>query len=189
MSNGYNMKNCKKCNAEFPNWAWVEGKYRNFRGRKYCFDCSPFGKHNTRQLEKQTTKKCQRCERYFSTKGQTLCGTCQYRKRRNARMNRIYDIVGTKCWHCDYDKGILGRGVLEFHHIDPNEKLFNLSAQQYAMRRWELVFTEMRKRAVLCCRCHREQHLGLIAEKEIWANYNSNWDRIMARGPVSDSVS
>jgi len=45
------MKNCAICSNKFPSWIKIDGKYRNLKNRKYCFECSPFGKHNTIKLE------------------------------------------------------------------------------------------------------------------------------------------
>ena len=38
---------CAKCNKEFPNYMFVNGKVRNLHRRKFCLECSPFGAHNT----------------------------------------------------------------------------------------------------------------------------------------------
>lgn len=46
------MKICKKCQAQFKSWAFIEGKKRSLSSRKYCLKCSPFQSHNTKQLEK-----------------------------------------------------------------------------------------------------------------------------------------
>ena len=52
------MKNCAKCNINtIPNWIVIDGKNRNLKNRKYCFECSPFGKHNTISLENEKLPK------------------------------------------------------------------------------------------------------------------------------------
>ena len=45
------MPCCRLCAAHFPNWVSIDGKPRNLKNRKYCLECSPWGSHNTRQLE------------------------------------------------------------------------------------------------------------------------------------------
>lgn len=44
---------CKKCGSEFPVWIFVDCVRKNLSKRKYCLVCSPFGKHNTKQLHKE----------------------------------------------------------------------------------------------------------------------------------------
>ena len=44
------MRKCLNCENQVPNLAWIDGKKRNLNNRKYCFECSPFGKHNTRKI-------------------------------------------------------------------------------------------------------------------------------------------
>lgn len=51
--------------------------------------------------------------------------------------------------------------VLEFHHLDPNEKDFQISDGQF--KKWEAVMTEINKCAVLCANCHKKVHAGLIS--------------------------
>ena len=44
------MKICKNCNKSFPFIVEINGIKHNLGGRKFCLDCSPFGKHNTTDL-------------------------------------------------------------------------------------------------------------------------------------------
>lgn len=46
------MPTCQKCGKDFPNWIKLNGERKNISKRKYCLDCSPFGMHNTRKIEK-----------------------------------------------------------------------------------------------------------------------------------------
>jgi len=45
------MKHCVKCGNEIPRRLKIDGIVKNLQHRKYCLDCSPFGKHNTRKIE------------------------------------------------------------------------------------------------------------------------------------------
>jgi hypothetical protein len=36
--------------STLPNWLTIEGVRRNLSNRRHCVECSPFGRHNTRQL-------------------------------------------------------------------------------------------------------------------------------------------
>ena len=43
------MRTCLKCGLDFPIIQKIEGKKRNLSNRKFCLQCSPFGKHNTKK--------------------------------------------------------------------------------------------------------------------------------------------
>lgn len=61
---------------------------------------------------------------------------------------------GGKCERCGYDRCI---DALEFHHIDPVQKDFTISAKGYT-RSWNKVKAELDKCIMLCANCHRELH-------------------------------
>lgn len=44
------MPTCAKCGSTFPNRIMVDGSVRVVSKRRFCLRCSPFGKHNTRDL-------------------------------------------------------------------------------------------------------------------------------------------
>ena len=50
-------RNCKKCNNLIPYRVVVDGVQRNLKNRKFCLSCSPFGKHNTKDITKTSQKK------------------------------------------------------------------------------------------------------------------------------------
>lgn len=61
---------------------------------------------------------------------------------------------GSKCQLCDYNKY---PGALEFHHLDPNEKDFNISKARLLSFNLEIK-KELDKCILLCANCHREVH-------------------------------
>ena len=70
---------------------------------------------------------------------------------------------GDKCCICGYDKYI---GALEFHHLDPNQKDFGISAKGYT-RSFERVKEELDKCILVYSNCHKEIHAGLINLNDI----------------------
>lgn len=66
---------------------------------------------------------------------------------------------GGRCENCGYDRCL---GALEFHHLDPTKKDFNISSKGYT-RSWERVREELDKCVMLCANCHREIHVKLAA--------------------------
>ena len=41
------MKHCKNCRKEIPSWVVIDGISHGLSNRRFCLECSPFGKHNT----------------------------------------------------------------------------------------------------------------------------------------------
>ena len=68
--------------------------------------------------------------------------------------------AGGKCQICGYSACL---DALEFHHRNPKEKKFKLSAAMYGegYSREEIV-KEISKCDLVCANCHREIHRGLI---------------------------
>lgn len=74
------------------------------------------------------------------------------RKRR--KLNLVL-LMGGKCCLCGYDKCIT---ALEFHHLDPEEKLYGLgSGTPHSI---ESDIAEVRKTILVCANCHREIESG-----------------------------
>ena len=65
---------------------------------------------------------------------------------------KLVEYKGGCCQVCEYNKSI---GALEFHHVDPNEKDFTISAKSYAFERLK---KEVDKCVLLCSNCHIEVH-------------------------------
>lgn len=65
------------------------------------------------------------------------------------------ELKGGKCEICGYDKNI---AALEFHHINSNEKSFNLDARTLANSKIEKLEEELNKCMVVCSNCHKEIH-------------------------------
>lgn len=81
-----------------------------------------------------------------------------YARRKKVREMAV-EYKGGKCQQCGYNRCI---DALEFHHIDPAQKDFNISAKGYT-RSWEKVKIELDKCMILCANCHRELHAKKLA--------------------------
>jgi hypothetical protein len=169
-----NKRDCKNCGEYIPTWTKIDGERKNLSNRRYCLTCSPYGEHNTKQIHKlgegrseNVVKNCKICDREFSNSRNSLCATCNYRSHLARRKVKFYDLVGTKCWKCGYDKGIDGVSILDCHHIDPSKKTMNLGNREIAMYAWSKILDELDNCVLLCCRCHREVHCGFISEEEV----------------------
>ena len=81
-----------------------------------------------------------------------------YARRKKVRQMAV-SYKGGKCENCGYDRCI---DALEFHHVDPTRKDFNISSKGYT-RSWKKVKSELDKCRILCANCHRELHAKLAA--------------------------
>ena len=145
-----------------------DGKKHNCQRRKFCLSCSPFGEHNTRDFNAISNRKKPDFKKYFNQ-----------RKRKVSA--KAYGIVGYGCWYCNYNIGIKGTQVLEFHHLDPNNKKFSITTREMVGHKWCKILKEMKKCVSLCCRCHREVHIDLISAEEIKNIHQMKWKKILSR--------
>lgn len=172
------MRTCPKCGSDVPKKCIIGGKKINCQHRKYCFECSPFGAHNTRKIEEKITdghvaKICAFCGNHHNQKGRR-CPTCNFNYRKINVTAKVQSIVGKKCWICSYDKCWRN---LAFHHIDPSKKLFCLTSREY-MLKWEKVYAEMKKCVLLCHNCHGEVHESLISKERILELHKNFWNQL-----------
>jgi hypothetical protein len=163
------MPFCKKCNGEFPNRIKIDNQMKNLSSRQYCLTCSPFGKHNTKKIEKvdEFEKRCPRCETTKSVEefyqrrgkvgGSVYCKSCttnQTVERQRKFKQLCVDYKGSSCSGCGYNKCI---GALEFHHTNPKEKDFTIANARLTAFD-DKVKKELDKCILLCSNCHREEH-------------------------------
>ena len=71
------------------------------------------------------------------------------------RKMELIIMKGMKCEKCGYDKNI---SALEFHHIDPSKKSFQLDMRHLSNASKEKIIEESNKCILLCSNCHREFH-------------------------------
>ena len=81
-------------------------------------------------------------------------------ERRKKRLQEMKDKLGNKCVKCGTTKN------LQFDHIDPKTKCFNVNPQDS----WEKTLPELYKCQLLCKLCHLEKtatvDYGIIMEKK-----------------------
>jgi len=86
------------------------------------------------------------------------CMNKQVTLRQRKYKQQALDYKGSKCQICGYNTY---QGALEFHHIDPNQKDFEMSKFSRNSLTNEAKI-ELDKCVLLCANCHREVHAGLI---------------------------
>lgn len=129
------------------------GKIKN---KKTCLICS---KEFEIKNNKQTTcsKQCRSefKKEYLKKRGYEYEKLVTWRIKQK---NKAVEYKGGKCVICKYDRC---KSALEFHHIDPSEKDFNISSTKN--RKFEDIINELDKCILVCANCHREIHDGLIS--------------------------
>ena len=71
------------------------------------------------------------------------------------RKLELIELKGGKCQKCGYDKNI---AALDFHHINPEEKSFQIDSRHLSNTHIDKLKTEVNKCILLCANCHRELH-------------------------------
>jgi hypothetical protein len=168
---------CQKCNNEFPCRIKINEKFVSLYKRNFCLECSPYGKHNTKDITKIQNyvfekngvkyKKCPLCnnilellKNYFVRKNGKFhyyCKSCLNKRSiqfQNDKKDECIKYKGGKCIICGYNRC---RNALEFHHLDQKNKDFEIG---YSIRRKKIeeIKLELDKCVLLCSNCHRELH-------------------------------
>ena len=162
------MKKCKLCDKDLPNRIKINGVTKNISSRKYCLECSPYGKHNTKILENSISecngKICTICKQDKSTEefyqnGKVInskCKNCliseQVLRWQRMKIDAILS-KGGKCVRCGYNKNY---AALEFHHRDTNTKEYSWT--KLRLQKKETRQKELDKCDLLCSNCHAEIH-------------------------------
>lgn len=113
---------------------------------------------------------CQHCGQSFFPKKQAgnrkYCYNCVPEENISIRQKiKLWSVEykGNKCSLCEYDKCI---DALDFHHLNPDEKDFNISDHGLKMD-WPLIKEELDKCILVCANCHREIHSNLAKQELI----------------------
>lgn len=167
-------RECRKCGALVPKRVIINGKVRNCQKRTFCFDCSPFGQHNTKDLTISLSDKvCKDCGKHHKQNG-SRCPTCNHNHRQKVVNDKVKELVGSSCWICGYNRCWR---ALDFHHVDPSTKLFGITSRE-CMLKWTRIINEIKKCILTCSNCHREIHDGLIENETIKTLWQNKWNEI-----------
>jgi hypothetical protein len=82
------------------------------------------------------------------------CAVVAVDKRRKVLKLKAVEYKGGKCSVCGYCKCY---DAMDFHHIDPSEKDFEISGNG-STKSWANIMIELDKCSLLCANCHREEH-------------------------------
>lgn len=93
---------------------------------------------------------------YFLAEGGRDKVTTRSRNRRQRISQKLKASHGGQCVVCGYNKCL---EALEFDHLYPKDKSMGVSEIRHKL---ETALLEAAKCLLLCCRCHRERHAGLL---------------------------
>ena len=88
-----------------------------------------------------------------------------YIKRRKTNLIKLFD---SKCCICGFNSF---QEALEFHHVNPEEKEFGLSANSAMTKSLDKQLTEIRKCILVCANCHRGIEYGYIEVPQNWQSF------------------
>lgn len=126
-----------------------------------------------KNMTSSTEHICPKCNKKFFTKKNAttrkFCYDCMPEiGHSGAQYRKFYkqwgvEYKGNKCQCCGYNNCL---DALEFHHLNPNEKDFNISDRDLTYD-WEKIKNELDKCILVCANCHREIHAGIKQIKEV----------------------
>ena len=85
------------------------------------------------------------------------CSVDAVTKRRKLLKIKAVEYMGGVCSECKEEHLPC---VFEFHHLNPKEKDFAISASGNT-RSWDSIVTELEKCVMLCANCHRIAHYNM----------------------------
>lgn len=151
------QKACELCGLAFPTRQVVDGKLRYLYRRRFCFECSPFGTHNTSKDPSGISLPEELSDYRRRRKNKQ-----SYRSLKNRRRQRKAEMIALRggcCQDCGYDTL---PAALEFHHRDPSTKEFGLGNWHGS---WARLLSEADKCDLVCANCHRIRHAALDAHR------------------------
>ena len=81
------------------------------------------------------------------------------------RKNNLIKVFDSKCCICGFDKF---QQALEFHHVKPEEKEFQICGSNAVTKALEKQLIEMRKCILVCSNCHKGIHQGYYQVPDNW---------------------
>lgn len=114
-----------------------------------CIIC---GKPLNGQQRKYCSNNCKQKDFYSNHKNNS---SFRQMIKSSKRKIELIELKGGKCERCGYNKNL---SALEFHHIDSNNKSFNIDGRNLANKSFDELLNESNKCILLCANCHREIH-------------------------------
>lgn len=132
-------KRCNKCGQVLPIEMFYKDRYTKDGHAYTCRECQL---EQVKDYRKRNRDKVKTYQVAYREKN---------RKRQETERKNKYNALKTPCVKCGEDRP----WVIQFHHIDPSTKSFNITEGGSKNRDIE---TEVKKCVCLCSNCHDEFH-------------------------------
>lgn len=131
-------KICSKCKQDRPLSDFNKDKCKK---DKYSSTCKKCNNKRAREWRKNNLERDNKNARKWNQKFKQKC----------------IDYKGGKCQVCGYNRCL---AALDFHHINPNEKEFDIADRRISRspKKWKLIEKELNKCICVCRNCHQEIH-------------------------------
>jgi hypothetical protein len=146
------MKTCSSCKKQFPVENFAFKNKALGKRTSMCNDCRKerkkisYYKHHETNLSRIKQYKKDNKEWFFKLKSTLSCCVC----------------------------GESDSSCLDFHHIDSNEKDFDISTKIESSK--NKIMEEINKCACLCANCHRKYHAGKIFTPLVKLNITQSYE-------------
>ena len=171
--------NCSQTNVRY----WL---------RKFSLNTPPKNKTRLSFLDSKNQRFCKSCRKELDGYKSSYCDNkCKHsfyysqRKKINGNTNerqkeiskerklKLIKMSGGCCEICGYNKNY---SALCFHHLNPENKTFNLDSKKLSNTKWDSLVLEWSKCQLLCQNCHAEIHHpnNLIEEPGVEPGFRAN---------------
>jgi hypothetical protein len=145
--------NCSKANIRYwlrkyslnTNFTILNIELKNHKNGRVCKICSST---LTGHQKFFCSKKCK-------TKNENPNTVERQKRISRERKLELIKMSGGCCEICGYDKNY---SALQFHHLNPENKTFNLDSRILSNTKWDSIIKEWEKCKLLCANCHFEIH-------------------------------
>lgn len=168
---------CKTCGIKISKTKKYCSDQCKIKNKNISFEAKYLDNTYSYNLEHGKSKTCTACNKEYTFEMYppestgyipNICKICKSKditNRRRLFKHQCVEYKGGKCSICNYNKS---QSALEFHHLNPLEKDFQLSNSHYLS--WNKhsgkIKSELDKCILVCSNCHKELHDLLIKEKE-----------------------
>lgn len=146
---------------------WLKFYQLNTKHQEINYECPACGQMPSSVFSPFCSKSCSETE-YSSNPNNYL----KQKTRAWTRKLKLVNEKGGGCQKCGYCENL---AALEFHHINPENKSFNIDARKIGNTKWEIILKEVEKCILICSNCHAALHspdseikkVSILAEKEL----------------------
>jgi hypothetical protein len=167
----YMKKRCITCNKSFDLEAFnINGRAKDGH-QSSCRVCTRgYDANRLKDPVKQQEGRDRATAHYNANREKHRIDVANYQMKQKLK---AIEILGGECQRC----GETHPAALQFHHRDPDTKVFNVTTKVLAMPRkwpWNAIEDEVAKCDLLCSNCHAKHH-------SVWIDVDGEWTLALDR--------